>query len=75
MKTIILASASPRRKKLRGEIGLRFKVEPSNYEENTDNVGLGGESPNYCLRRKGLFRLCSVCWSLPADLTLSREGV
>lgn len=34
MKTIILASASPRRKELLKRIGLRFKVEPSDYEEN-----------------------------------------
>jgi septum formation protein len=34
MKTIILASASPRRKELLRRIGLRFKVDPSNYEEN-----------------------------------------
>jgi len=33
MKTIILASASPRRKELLRKIGLKFKVEPSNYEE------------------------------------------
>jgi len=33
MKTIILASASPRRKELLEKTGLRFKVEPSNYEE------------------------------------------
>ena len=33
MKTIILASASPRRKELLEKIGLTFKVEPSNYEE------------------------------------------
>jgi septum formation protein len=33
MKTIILASASPRRKELLEKIGLRFEVEPSNYEE------------------------------------------
>ena len=34
MKTIILASASPRRKELLKRIGLKFKVVPSNYEEN-----------------------------------------
>ena len=34
MKTIILASASPRRKELLKRIGLKFKIDPSNYEEN-----------------------------------------
>ncbi|MFC2067185.1 Maf family protein [Chloroflexota bacterium] len=34
MKTIILASASPRRKILLEKIGLIFEVEPSNYEED-----------------------------------------
>ena len=34
MKRIILASASPRRVELLEKIGLRFKVEPSNYEED-----------------------------------------
>lgn len=32
-KTIILASASPRRRELLKKLGLHFKVEPSNYEE------------------------------------------
>jgi septum formation protein len=35
MKRIVLASTSPRRKELLGKIGLRFEVEPSNYEEDT----------------------------------------
>jgi len=34
MKEIILASSSPRRKELLENIGLKFKVEPSNYEED-----------------------------------------
>jgi len=33
MKTIILASASPRRRELLEGIGLKFRVEPSNYAE------------------------------------------
>ena len=37
MKTIILASASPRRKELLKIIGLKFKVEPSNFEENVSS--------------------------------------
>jgi len=37
MKTVILASASPRRKELLEKIGLVFEVEPSNCEENIDS--------------------------------------
>jgi septum formation protein len=36
MKTIILASASPRRKQLLEQIGLHFEVDPSDYEEHID---------------------------------------
>ncbi len=34
MKKIILASASPRRRELLEKIGLKFEVEPGNYEED-----------------------------------------
>jgi septum formation protein len=34
MKSIILASASPRRKELLEKIGLKFEVEPSDYPED-----------------------------------------
>ena len=37
MKTIILASASPRRRELLKQIGLKFTVEPSNYQESIDS--------------------------------------
>ena len=38
MKKIILASASPRRKEILSLTGLRFRVEPSDYEETLDNA-------------------------------------
>jgi septum formation protein len=38
MKKIILASASPRRKEILALTGLRFRVEPSRYEETLDHA-------------------------------------
>src|SRR5690554_3185106 len=35
-KSIILASASPRRQKLLSQLGLKFSVEPSCLDENLD---------------------------------------
>jgi len=38
MKRIVLASASPRRKELLEQIGLRFEVEPTGYDEETTSA-------------------------------------
>jgi septum formation protein len=38
MKRIVLASASPRRKELLEKIGLRFEVEPTDYDEETTSA-------------------------------------
>jgi septum formation protein len=46
MKRIILASASPRRKQLMEQIGLRFEVEPSSYHE----AHLVGGEPHQLVR-------------------------
>jgi len=56
MKTIILASASPRRKELLAKIGLKFKVEPSNYEENL----LSAPEPHELARKISLDKAESV---------------
>ena len=34
MKQIVLASTSPRRRGLLQQIGLKFKIVPSNFKEN-----------------------------------------
>jgi septum formation protein len=50
MKTIILASASPRRKELLERIGLRFEVEPSNCGEDMQS----GSNPHELARNTSL---------------------
>ena len=50
MKRIILASSSPRRKELLEQIGLRFEVEPSDYEEDI----VPGSEPHEMARKLSL---------------------
>ncbi len=50
MRRIVLASASPRRKELLELLGLRFEVEPSNYDEET----VSGSEPHEMVRELSL---------------------
>ena len=50
MRRIVLASASPRRKQLLEQIGLRFEVEPSDYEEDIAS----GSEPHEMAKRLSL---------------------
>jgi septum formation protein len=50
MKRIILASASPRRKELLEQIGLRFEVEPSDYGEEI----VAGSEPHEMAKKLSL---------------------
>ena len=56
MKKIILASASPRRKELLEQIGLRFEVEPRDYEE----PAYAQEEPHEFARRTSLEKARAV---------------
>jgi septum formation protein len=56
MRTIILASASPRRKELLQKIGLRFEVEPGNGDEEIDSA----LEPHELVRRISVKKALSV---------------
>ena len=56
MKTIILASASPRRKELLERIGLKFDVEAGNYEEEI----IAGIEPHELVRQLSLKKAQAV---------------
>ena len=56
MKTVILASASPRRKELLEKIGLKFEVDASGCEEETD----AGLYPHELVRQLSIKKAKSV---------------
>ena len=56
MKIIVLASASPRRKELLEKIGLKFVMEPSDIEEDTDS----GLEPHELVRQISLKKAKTV---------------
>lgn len=76
MISVILASASPRRRAFLSEIGLKFDTHPSSVEEHTGE----GLSPQVMVaenaRRKALdiFEKHPDSWVLAADTTVELDG-
>ncbi len=60
---IVLASGSPRRKELLGQIGLPFTVIPSQAEEHIPS----GLSPDMVVKSLSLLKAADVCKNQPAE--------
>jgi septum formation protein len=54
MREIVLASASPRRRELLGQIGLRFEVEPTGYDEARGRAATATLGPHETARELSL---------------------
>lgn len=74
MSTLILASASPRRRELLQRVGLAFEVRPAEVDESW----LPGESPHHYVARVAAAKLAAVAapehWVLAADTTVTIDG-
>ncbi len=72
-ETLILASKSPRRKKLLEQLGINMKIFPSNIDENIDSkIGANKNPEEYVkdisfLKAKSIASLYPKSWVLGAD--------
>jgi len=73
VKHFILASASPRRKRLLGKAGYRFEVIPSNIDEST--FRLEGASSIKHTKQLGLAKAFAVAQKYPSMLVLGADTV
>jgi len=73
VKHFILASASPRRKRLLGKAGYRFEVIPSNIDEST--FRLEGASSIKHTKQLGLAKALAVAERFPTQLVLGADTV
>jgi len=69
MKKIILASASPRRKMLLAQIGLKFEVAPGNYEEHIDP----GLEPHALARKLSLEKASQVAGKHKSSIVIAAD--
>lgn len=70
MPRIILASQSPRRKKLLEQIGLSFEVFPSDAEEHSEY-----EDPEHIVEDLALLKACDVASKLPESLIIGADTI
>lgn len=75
--SIILASASPRRRQLLAKAGYKFKVVPSYIDESPPNVAVGGTGLNAAEYAKGLAlaKAKKVAGKFPDCLVISADTV
>ena len=76
LRPLILASESPRRKRLLQSIGLEFKVHPSNEEESGDSFACPADAAEEWATRKAVSvsRLFPDSWVLGADTVVVLDG-
>ncbi len=68
---IVLASASPRRRRLLEQLGLRFEVVPADVDESEE----GGETASAHARRLALLKARSVAAARPDALVIGGDTV
>lgn len=68
-KKIILASASPRRKDILEKTGLKFRVEPGNYDENF----IPGMQPRTLARYLSMKKAESIAWKYKKALIIAAD--
>jgi septum formation protein len=68
-RTIVLASASPRRKELLEKIGLVFTVDPSNYPEDLHS----NLKPEGLVKALSLEKACAVAQKYPDAIIISAD--
>lgn len=71
MTNIILASASPRRKQILENAGIKFTTEPSNFDEKMENLNFSSQKIEDIACQKGL----EVSKRFPDDIIISADTV
>jgi len=72
MKKLVLASASPQRKELLAKLGLKFEVEPSNYEEEAPPSTI---SPHDLAKQNSLAKARAVAAKYQGAIVIAADTI